>query len=177
MSDHDPLDALRDAWNELSPPAPDHDAATDALVDDLRAAWAALEAPVSDPRDLRIALRRRERARRWRDRSTLVAAASLLVALVLVARGDWTADRHGEDQIAVGGTEPHDEPLEQPPTPAPDSRVHPLGGEVRARALDDGTLELKHGRVRLLLGGRSTTNIHPQESAASPAVNAEEETK
>ena len=174
MSDRDPIDALRDAWNELTPPAPDHDTATDALVDDLRAAWKQVEAPISDPRDLQLALRRRSRARVWRDRATLVAAASLLVALVLVARGGSSSHQRAGEQLAVG--EPTPEPIAVVPVPV-DSRVHKLDAEVRARALEDGTLELKHGRVRLLLGGRSTTNIHPIESAAQPAVNAEEETK
>jgi len=174
MSDRDPIDALRDAWNELTPPAPDQDATTDALVEDLRAAWNQVEAPLADPGDLQLALQRRARVRVWRDRATLVAAASLLIALILVASGGTAGQRRTGEELAVGSPTPTD--VEVAPQVA-DPRVRKLNPEIRARALEDGTLELKHGRVRLLLGGQSNTVFESHESAAQPAANAEEESK
>lgn len=173
MVDRDPLDDLRAAWNEVVPPAPDHDSATDALVDDLRAVWRSVEAPVSDPRDLQLALRRRERSRSGRDRATLIAAAALLFALILVAVDAAPNAHRTEEHLAVGEPAP---PIAAE-SPAHDPRVHSLSTAVRARALEGGKLELRHGRVRLLLGGDANTIIESPEQAAPSAEDTEEESE
>lgn len=171
MTERDPIEALRSAWSELRAPAPDRDVATDALVDELRARWNELEVPAADPAAFRDALRRQRSVLRWRDRAVLAAAAALLVALVLVAREDEPLRPRTEEQLAVNL------PPEVPIGPPADSRVRPMSPEVQARPLDDGRLELRHGRVRLVLGGHSRTTIESHDTTAQPAVNAEEDSK
>jgi len=151
MVDRDPIDDLRAAWGAVTPPPPDCDAQTAALVDDLRAVWNTLEVPESSPNALRLRLQLRARASRLRDRATLAAAASLLIALVVSALHAGS-ERRPEDQLAT-----HE--LTEPAAPdvAADPRVRYLAPEVRASMAQDGAVELRHGRVRLLLGGGTTT--------------------
>ncbi|MCA8978699.1 MAG: hypothetical protein H6831_02720 [Planctomycetes bacterium] len=173
MVDRDPLDALRDAWKDVRPPAPDRDPATDALVDDLSALWKRVETPEPDADSFRLALRHRGTVRRWRDRAVLAAAASLLVALTIVASHSVRRAPRHEEQLAA---HEHPAPVELAAQLA-DPRVRTLTEGVRARTLDDGELELRHGRVRLVLGGWSRTTIEPLEPAARPAANSEEDSK
>lgn len=173
MVDRDPLETLRRAWKDVQPPAPDHDAATDALVDDLRALWKRVEMPATEPRDFRRALRRKRRLQRLRDRAVLAAAAVLLFTLILVARNDAPNSRHAEEQLATGDNRAPAAPV----SPLADPRVRTLAPEVQARPLAGGGLELRHGRVRLLLGGTTRTTIESHAPAAPIAAPAEEDSK
>jgi len=192
MSDYDPLDALHAAWNEVQPPAPDVDDATDALMNDLRAVWDDVDAPVVQPDELRELMRLRDRSALWRDRAVLAAAASLIFALVLGALSVDRTQRGESDQVAVNDL---DGPFEQTSSEglqsedngrsrdqddragsvAQSSQVRYLAPEVSARSLDNGQFELRHGRVRLILGGNTITEEF--EQVAEVATKAEKEPK
>lgn len=183
MVDRDPLEILRAAWVEVEPPPADRDAATDALVDDLRAAWRGIETPSPDPRHFHAALRERRRAKKWCDRAILAAAASLLFALIITARrAPSRADRASEEVAAHNAISPDDAVRDETlrddhPRVADDSRIRRLDPAIRARALENGDIELRHGRVRLLLGGRTNTIIETPEPTAQSAANDEEESQ
>ena len=192
MSDYDPLDALHAAWNEVQPPAPDVDDATDALMNDLCAVWDDVDAPVVQPDELRELMRLRDRSALWRDRAVLAAAASLIFALVLGALSVDRTQRGESDQVAVNDL---DGPFEQTSSEglqsedngrsrdqddragsvAQSSQVRYLAPEVSARSLDNGQFELRHGRVRLILGGNTITEEF--EQVAEVATKAEKEPK
>ena len=164
MVDRDPLDELRAAWVAVTPPSPDSDPQTDALVEDLRAIWDKLEVPDVSPHAVRPRLQMRARATRLRDRAVLTAAASLLIALVFSALQRSDVRRAPGEQLATHETTPDVQP---------DARLRRLSPSVQATIEDDGSLELRHGRVRLVLGGTQTITTTTRNEVALPAADEE----
>jgi hypothetical protein len=128
----DPLDQLRDAWDALRPPVPDAqpDARTRAALDWTRAAWRALEAPVAAPR---------RGAPAW-PFALAGALAAAAFALWVGARPDDARRSEDGARVAVGDRL--------------DPDLAPEG--VPVRVLADGAVELRRGRVRLILFDEAT---------------------
>lgn len=155
MVERDPIDDLRGLWNRLEAPEPDHsdasgearDAAADAAVAWMRAAYGRLEAPVPE---LPWSLRRR---RVVRGAAWMAAAAGLLVgALVLLSApqgaGDGGGDGRGGDSTAG---ETYAEALER--LSADPRVVRVSAGEtntIRTEIDDEGRVVMRHGSVDLV---------------------------
>lgn len=139
----DPLDELRRAWSELEAPEPDAaqaDPQTLAALGWMRGAWAELEAPAlpeslqrppaqPGPVQDRPAPARGLRAR---SQELLALAAALVTALVLGALQQRASRSTRSIETPLAGVTAQLEPVQ----------VTPLG---------DGELELRRGRVRLVL--------------------------
>ena len=127
----DPLEEVRRAWFELEAPEPDAaqaDLETLAALDWIRAAWSELEAPALAEDQHRPPVPNL----RARSKQLLALAAALVAALVLGTL----------QQQASRSTPSKETPLADVTAQLEPVQVTPLG---------DGELELRRGRVRLVL--------------------------
>ena len=134
------LESLRQDWRELDPRAPDvglerPDELTAASVEWMRSAWEQLEAP-SD-----AALARRRATASRRSFAAALAAAAAIAALLWLARAD--TDAPGDDEALAEAPPPYERV--EPPEPAP------MVASIRPRLRADGSVELRSGKVRLIL--------------------------
>lgn len=140
MSERDPLEALRKAWNSVEAPDPtpeQGDSQTEAAVAWMRDAWEALEAPEPVlPQELR---RSPWKLRLVRSRP-LLAAAAVLILCAIFLRGplELAVRRPLGEEVARGSADP----VRTVP-----SNFRP---SVVENAPEDG-LVLEHGSVRLVL--------------------------
>lgn len=144
----DPLEEIRRAWSELEAPEPEAaqaDPETLAALGWMRAAWAELEAPALSKGTQRPTILPEPVLDgpapgpnlRARSKELLALAAALVTALVLGAL----------QQRASRSTRPIETPLAGVTAQLEPVQVTPLG---------DGELELRRGRVRLVLINTNT---------------------
>lgn len=160
MSEHDPIEELRDAWQRLD--APDAtprkvDTETEQVLSQLRSVWDALEAPALPPGLLRptpapIAIRPR---RNWRPLQ--VAAALLLIASsAYVARQSLRSvedktQRPLSDHVALAEpTLPSVPAMPEAPQPLPKAPATQPLRAVETAAIENGIV-IQHGSVRLVM--------------------------
>lgn len=160
MSEHDPIEELRDAWRGLDAPDPtprEVDTETEQVLSSLRSAWDALEAPALPPGLLRpapapIAIRPR---RNWRPLQ--VAAALLLIASsAYVARrtlqtGEGETQQPLSDHVALAEpTLPSVPAMPEAPQPLPKAPATQPLRAVESAAIEDGIV-IQYGSVRLVM--------------------------
>ena len=151
--DPEPLDALREDWQALVPPAPvrplaDEDAETRTAVDWMRSTWNALEAP--EPGSVPTALTR-TLASRPAPRLRLVPRIALALAAGLVAWFGFAVLRPAQDPTS--STEAPVELASVETAPAPSMQAAPI-----VLAANTERVELRSGSVRLVLLQPPATN-------------------
>lgn len=125
-----PLDELRAAWFGVRAPLSEdaHDAATQASVEWMRAAWRAREAPAADPR---VLLAHRARAERLAITRWAAAAAVVIVGIAFTLQRLAPSARQGIESGGISGL--------------------PSSSEPYIAAVAPDRIELRSGSVRLIL--------------------------
>lgn len=143
------LDALRNAWEQLTPPAGDarsNDPGEHASVAWMQAAWRELEAPTSAVPEAALRHVSTNAPRRRRNVTIGFAIAASIGAVALAA---WFAL---DQERATTTHEPTDELVTHTEPEAPE--VHEARGEAELfelAAIEPGRMEVRSGSVRLIL--------------------------
>ena len=152
MAERDDFDFLRQAWNQVTPPAPrdsvdSPDPQTQRVVDWMRAAWDASQAPPARlPWRLRV-------SRVARSKAVWAAAAALVLALF----GTSLLVRETTQPVLLTGVE------NPPPQPAPQPSQR--GGDALIASIAHDRTEVRSGPVRLILFKQGPSDVSTSKEA------------
>ena len=156
MTEQDPLDMLRGAWQGLEPGSAtpdleDCDADTRRAVEFLRSAWNELEAPATEVPNLR---RREHRPTAWRAAAVAAMVLAVVLPWMTADRGEERGSAAGED-LAVHAVEKTSSPTDETPaleeTSGGTTRAPSMTARRPRPASQEQGLEMRSGNVRLVL--------------------------